>query len=141
MRIRRWDHRKIFLWPILRSTKISAGAFWNVSALCGTGAARRSAIWKSCLAEYAPQKEILFFTLYSVFRDLALSARYGEEIPLQNVPAAGEIRKLSEKIGYHDAMDCIGRIGSAWRLIGQNVNYRLAADALAIRIQEVIHHG
>ena len=93
------------------------------------------------LAEYAPQKEILFFTLYSVFRDLALSARYGEEIPLQNVPAAGEIRKLSEKIGYHDAMDCIGRIGSAWRLIGQNVNYRLAADALAIRIQEVIHHG
>ncbi|PWM23625.1 MAG: hypothetical protein DBX53_01095 [Clostridiales bacterium] len=92
------------------------------------------------LAEYAPQKEIFFFTLYSVFRDLALSSRYGEEIPLQNVLAAGEIRKLSEKIGYHDAMDCIGRIGRAWRLIGQNVNYRLAADALAIRIQEVICH-
>lgn len=103
------------------------------------GGGRALCSFENLLAEYAGQKELFFFTLYSLFRDIALFARYGEAAALQNRQAANQIRSLSAAVGYHNAMECVGQIGRAWRLVGQNVNYKLAADALAIRIQEVVH--
>ena len=103
------------------------------------GGGRALCSFENLFAEYAGQKEIFFFTLYSLFRDIGLSARYGESISLQNVQAVDRIQNLGGKIGYHNAMECVRQIGRTWRLLGQNVNYKLAADALAIRIQEVIH--
>lgn len=103
------------------------------------GGGRAFCSFENLFAEYAGQKEIFFFTLYSLFRDIGLSARYGESISLQNVQAVDRIQNLGGKIGYHNAMECVRQIGRTWRLLGQNVNYKLAADALAIRIQEVIH--
>ncbi|MFR1517466.1 MAG: ATP-binding protein [Clostridia bacterium] len=103
------------------------------------GGGRALCVFENLFAAYADRKEIFFFTLYSLFRDIAFAARYEKTVPLQNARAEDRIRNLSGRIGYHNAMECVGQIDRAWRLVGQNVNYKLAADALAIRIQEVIH--
>ena len=112
-----------------------------LNCICGIagGGGRELCRFENLLGEYAEQKELFFFTLYSLFRDVALAARYVKDVKFQNVQAARQIREAAEKIGYHKAMECIEHIGRSWRLVGQNVNYKLTADALAIRIQEVIH--
>lgn len=95
--------------------------------------------FENLMAEYADKKELFFFTLYSVLRDIAVLAGYGKAATLQNAGQAKGIRSLYDVIGYHKAMKCIELVGKSWRMAGQNVNYKLMADSLAIRIQEVIH--
>lgn len=103
-----------------------------------SGGGRALCSMENLFAEYADRKDIFFFTLYSLFRDIALLARYSDA-PLQNVRAKNEIRDINAHIGYHKAMDCIESIGRTWQLISRNVNYRLASDSLSIRLQEVIN--
>lgn len=104
-----------------------------------TGGGRALCDFENLLAEYSEKKELLFFTLYSVLRDVAVLAGYGKAIPLQNAGEIQSIGKLSEAIGYHKAASCIELVGQSWRKAGQNVNYKLMADSLAIRMQEVFH--
>lgn len=103
------------------------------------GGGRALCTFENLLAEYAVQKELFFFLLSSLFRDIAICARYEGSVPLQNVRHAAQIRDLSRAIGYHRALACLEHVGRTWRIVGQNVNYKLASDALAIRVQEVIH--
>ena len=91
------------------------------------------------MADYAEKKELLFFTVYSVLRDAAMYAGYGRNVAMQNINETRTICRLSEAIGYHKAMKAIEHVGKAWRMAGQNVNYKLMADSLTIRIQEVFH--
>lgn len=104
-----------------------------------SGGGRALCDFENLMAEYAEKKELFFFTLYSVLRDIAVLAGYGKAATLQNAGQAKGIRSLYDVIGYHKAMKCIELVGKSWRMAGQNVNYKLMADALAIRIQEVIH--
>lgn len=104
-----------------------------------SGGGRALCDFENLMAEYAEKKELFFFTLYSVLRDIAVLAGYGKAATLQNAGQAKGIRLLYDVIGYHKAMKCIELVGKSWRMAGQNVNYKLMADALAIRIQEVIH--
>lgn len=102
------------------------------------GGGRALCRMENLFSEYTDRKDIFFFTLYSLFRDIAMSARYKDAV-LQNTRSENEIRKLGMAIGYHKAMDCIESIGNTWQLVSRNVNYKLAADSLSIRLQEVIN--
>ena len=95
--------------------------------------------FENLFAENADKKDLFFFTLYSLFRDAAVYGRYQNAAPLQNSQITDKIQRLSGTFGYHGAMECVAHIDRAWKLIGQNVNYKLACDSLAIRIREVIH--
>lgn len=104
---------------------------------CGGG--RALCEFQKIMADYAEKKELLFFTVYSVLRDAAMYAGYGRSVAMQNINETRTICRLSEAIGYHKAMKAIEHVGKAWRMAGQNVNYKLMADSLTIRIQEVFH--
>lgn len=103
------------------------------------GGGRALCDFENLMAEYAEKKELFFFTLYSVLRDIAVLAGFGKAATLQNAGQSKEIHSLYDVIGYHKAMKCIELVGKSWRMAGQNVNYKLMADSLAIRMQEVIH--
>lgn len=103
------------------------------------GGGRELCDFENLLAEYAEKKEFFFFTLYSILRDVSVFASYGRKVPLQNAQVANKIYSLSDITGYHKAVKCLELVNKSWRMVGQNVNYKLMADALAIRIQEVFH--
>lgn len=103
------------------------------------GGGRALCEFQKIMADYAEKKELLFFTVYSVLRDAAMYAGYGRSVAMQNINETHTICRLSEAIGYHKAMKAIEYVGKAWRMAGQNVNYKLMADSLTIRIQEVFH--
>lgn len=103
------------------------------------GGGRALCEFQKIMADYAEKKELLFFTVYSVLRDAAMYAGYGRNVAMQNINETRTICQLSEAIGYHKAMKAIEHVGKAWRMAGQNVNYKLMADSLTIRIQEVFH--
>ena len=103
------------------------------------GGGRALCEFQKIMADYAEKKELLFFTVYSVLRDAAMYAGYGRSVVMQNINETRTICRLSEAIGYHKAMKAIEYVGKAWRMAGQNVNYKLMADSLTIRIQEVFH--
>lgn len=103
------------------------------------GGGRALCEFQKIMADYAEKKELLFFTVYSVLRDAAMYAGYGRNVAMQNINETRAICLLSEAIGYHKAMKAIEHVGKAWRMAGQNVNYKLMADSLTIRIQEVFH--
>ena len=104
-----------------------------------SGGGQALCAFENLFAAAQDQKEIYFFTLYSLLRDIAVLDRYGGSVPLQNTQVSDRIQELSRTLGYHRALGCMKQVDHAWKLIGQNVNYKLAVDALAIHIQEVIH--
>lgn len=93
-------------------------------------------MFENMFVKYAEKKEMFFFTMYSLFRDIAIVSRYGKNINLQNAGKFKQILKIADRIGYHNAIDCLHNIDASWRLVKQNVNYKLASDSLAIRIQK-----
>lgn len=103
------------------------------------GGGRALCDFQNLFAEYSDKRELFFFILYSILRDISVAAGYRRSIPLQNVQVEDKIYRLSDCIGYHRATECLALVNKSWRMTGQNVNYKLMADALAIRIQEVIH--
>ncbi|MBE7057866.1 MAG: hypothetical protein E7387_02025 [Ruminococcaceae bacterium] len=111
----------------------------NALIALSKGGGRELCCFENLLAEYAEKKEFFFFTLYSILRDISVFASYGRKVALQNVQIASKIYSLSESIGYHKAVKCLDLVNKSWRMVGQNVNYKLMAEALAIRIQEVFH--
>ncbi len=86
----------------------------------------------------ADYKEFLFFTINSLFRDIMLMSRYGQDAKLQNEYARTVIQKLTENISYHQAVRCIYILENAWGLLGKNVNYKLTVDSTAIKLQEAL---
>lgn len=111
----------------------------NALVALSKGGGRELCGFENLLAEYAEKKEFFFFTLYSILRDVFVFASYGKKVALQNAQIANKIYSLSDAIGYHKAAKCLDLVNKSWRMVGQNVNYKLMAEALAIRIQEVFH--
>ena len=98
-----------------------------------------SLIDKGVLIETDKNKEMFFYVLLSVLRDIMMAGRYGKTAAIQNVQIADKIYNISDRIDYHKASKCIIKVNDAWRLLQKNVNYKLATDMLAVRLQEVIY--
>ena len=103
------------------------------------GSGRALCNFQNLFVEYSEKKELFFFTLYSILRDISVAAAYGRKVSLQNAQIADKIYAISDCVGYHKAVRCLEHVNKSWRMAGQNVNYKLMADALTIRIQEVFY--
>lgn len=103
------------------------------------GSGRALCNFQNLFAEYSEKKELFFFTLYSILRDISVAAAYGRKTALQNAQTVDKIYAISDCVGYHKAVKCLEQVNKSWRMAGQNVNYKLMADALSIRIQEVFY--
>jgi hypothetical protein len=103
------------------------------------GSGRALCNFQNLFAEYSEKKELFFFTLYSILRDISVAAAYGRKTALQNAQTEDKIYAISDCVGYHKAVKCLEQVNKSWRMAGQNVNYKLMADALSIRIQEVFY--
>ena len=68
-----------------------------------------------------------------------ITNRYSRAVAIQNAQDAEKINRISEKIDYHKAVECIENVNETWKLLQKNVNYKLATDMLVIQLQEVIH--
>ncbi len=95
--------------------------------------------FESKFAANAENKEIYFFILISIMRDIMILGRYGRRVPIQNAQYADRLAHICEKIDYHKAKGCVEIINKAWQMLSKNVNYKLATDMLVIRLQEEIY--
>ena len=118
--------------------KMSESVFCSLEHL-SDGKGKSLCEFENLLAENAKNKEMFFYVLLSVLRDIMMAGRYGKTAAIQNVQIADKIYNISDKIDYHKASKCIIKVNDAWRLLQKNVNYKLATDMLAVRLQEVIY--
>jgi DNA polymerase-3 subunit delta' len=88
--------------------------------------------------ENADQKEFLFFELTSFLRDLMLSARFGAGAPLQNEQFRDKIEELSALTGCHGWEKMLDKTAEAYKLMGQNVNFRMMIANLAADLIETV---
>lgn len=82
-------------------------------------------------AEY---RDFLFFELTSIERDVAVFLRFGNAAPLQNTQFRNKITELSEAGGLRGWEKAADLTAEAYRLTGQNVNFRSAVANLAAGI-------
>ena len=76
-------------------------------------------------------KDYMFFELTSFVRDAALFARLGDPSALQNIHFQNKIEQLAGITGRHGWERILDAVNSAYRLAGQNVNYRMVTVNLA----------
>jgi DNA polymerase-3 subunit delta' len=85
-------------------------------------------------------KDYMFFELTSFVRDAALFARLGDPSALQNTHFQNKIKELAAVTGRHGWEKILDAVNSAYRLAGQNVNYRMVTVNLAAAIIEAVRN-
>jgi DNA polymerase-3 subunit delta' len=80
--------------------------------------------------------EYIFFTMLTLYRDIALFAKFGKTAEIQNKNRKRELFEISNYLKYSGAGKCIDIIDDTWKKIGRNVNYKLCIDLMLIRLQE-----
>ncbi len=85
-------------------------------------------------------KDYMFFELTSFVRDAALFARLGDSSALQNTHFQNKIKELAAVTGRHGWEKILDAVNSAYRLAGQNVNYRMVTVNLAAAIIEAVRN-
>lgn len=118
--------------------KMCADIIGGISSLCsGRGIALCE--FEALIANNAKQKELFFFILLSIFRDVMVVSRYGKEARVQNAQEVKNIYNLCDKIDYHKAKKCVEIVNHTWQTVNKNVYYKIASDLLAVKLQEVLY--
>ena len=108
-----------------------------------SGLHKQSAEFRLSYTAYASRqkdyKDFLFFTLMSFYRDIAMLARYGKYVDIQNPRQLTVLNEAATDIGYYKALNCLDIINKTWMRIRQNTNYELAVGNMFIKLQEVLN--
>ena len=84
----------------------------------------------------AEKKEFMFFELTSIVRDAMIFARTKDGEALQNRQFRNKIEELAGIAGRHGWEKILDAVTEAYRLTGQNVNYRMIIVNLAAEMRE-----
>lgn len=119
-------------------SKLCAEIIECFNNLCD-GKGKSLCTFEKIISENSESKELLFYVILSVLRDIMVVNRYSRVVSIQNAQDVEKINRISDKIDYHKAVECIEKVNETWKLLQKNVNYKLATDMLVIQLQEVIH--
>ena len=87
------------------------------------------------LRKYSERKAFIFYTLRSLYMDMALVGRYGSRTDIQNKDMTETVLDLAKKVNYHDCMSNGEIVDETWKMIGKNANLKLAADRMIILLK------
>lgn len=86
--------------------------------------------------KYKNKSEFIFFTLVSIYRDIAMCARFGKSARILNENYRQTLYEMSKSVDYNKSQDCIKIIDNTWRILGRNANFKIAIDTMLIKLQE-----
>ncbi len=92
-------------------------------------------------AAAAEHREFMFFELASLLHDISLFSRFSDETSLQNKHFRNKITELAAIAPHTAWAEAEEKVSGAWRMIGQNVNFRMAASSMAAGIAEAVRSG